>query len=911
MSKSLESALIIDLTPSLEWGAALPVVNLSAGTLTPVDENARLDITQYARRDREFQHRDMINAAAVAKVAVHAQTVWNGVVDYLRMQGNAGVMDSTGTNVQLPLDTSELVVPITGNGTVSYVLNSSVPYDAVRITDKDLYARDTLLFETLARAASIFPYPPITQNDPSGTVVGSTSIWTTGDPAVKADDSIPNAAQALNTALFTGPDAKLTERDNQIAAYVARLAQALKNPFAFATRIYVAINGVDTRESETYVLTDNVYVQGQSYSTGDELTYAKSPTPSGTDTVSVGLGEATFSTTAYLAGDSSDIGRTITLASGEVFVITAPVSTTVCHATPDVSVAGSLFTISNPKKWYRANYTTSDVPGGVAWAVITTPSRRQFLAEPCLSNRNRIVYSVPSSTLQWFRESLDTVHVPQIVGLLVPGILPGQSIETIPVVPESKDSQFYRQKAGRVVLDTGIWSAGTSIYPTAGPQTDGGIDSIFQGVKSLTLPVPMATTGTYFGVFDSGTYALSALVRPSAALVLPGNNLFNSTEALVTLTPDGGVTCPSIGTSLKYSIALPAGAWKMFITFSNDASAASETYGFGVSASIGGQSILSDTLPLYYTDQYGSPLPKGTVITSTGISISSTGQSSTLILSWTSGVGLFHVEQLKFVTEDSDTSHYVMEATWQGQTSKLDVIGQRDMPDVMRFTFYNPVTVTNAHIGLTWKARSGSDWNSTRTYYPGDQVVFNLTYYKALDVIEAGVMPGATPNWVEVGYEPQLPLVVESLHLQKWQTTTPTPMTPGFSGFKQDMLERANRADQDAYRAAVASSGTVYPEFTVDGRWEVFSTEEWMSFQEVYNTRLRDQGTGAYRLSQPGDVGQPALVPAGLEYDVANGTVTSHYPAYAAYPTIQALQPWMIEKGVYVAQSEFWSPSTM
>lgn len=193
-------------------------------------------------------------------------------------------------------------------------------------------------------------------------------------------------------------------------------------------------------------------------------------------------------------------------------------------------------------------------------------------------------------------------------------------------------------------------------------------------------------------------------------------------------------------------------------------------------------------------------------------------------------------------------------------------------------------------------------------------------------------------------------------------------MTSGNLGFRQDMVERSLRCDQDAYRASISSVGSNFPEFRVANAtgysWERESTEAWMGFQESYNPRLREfqavsgailegryyevRGTtgsliynsvvyapnqrfygvagvttftpggdctlwqvGAYRVSLPGDVGQPAYVPDGLEFVLSAGTVAGWYASYASYPTIQTLQPWMVEKGIYVAQPEFWSPPTM
>src|SRR5208337_2097948 len=145
-----------------------------------------------------------------------------------------------------------------------------------------------------------------------------------------------NAAEPMNQATFKNPDLYLASRDNQVAAYVSRVAKALQNPFDYAARIYVQIvatNGGDSEESETYVLTNNLFVAGNTYAASEQVLY---------------LGT-----------------------------------------------------------WYQALVTTTDVPPSANWTTLSGPTLRQFLADPSLDSRNRIVYDTVGKTLQWFRETLD------------------------------------------------------------------------------------------------------------------------------------------------------------------------------------------------------------------------------------------------------------------------------------------------------------------------------------------------------------------------------------------------------------------------------------------------------------------------------------------------------------------------
>lgn len=904
MPDSLESALIVQLAGTLKWSAALPPVDEFTGTLTAINPGKSLDITQYARRDRELQHRDMVAAAAVAKVAIHSRTVWNGTVVQPVLQGVTAVTDQSGTNVFMPLDPAQVGATLPNDSTaVQYVLNADVPYAAVQITDVNLYNRDLLLYETLARAAAIFSDgAPINEIDPSGTYIGSTSVWATAQGTNRP--KVPNSAEALSQATLKDPDLYLAERDNQVAGYVARVVQALKNPFAYASRIYVQVNSDtngDTRESDTYVLTNNVFIQGNVYAAGDQVLYQ-------------GV-------------------------------------------------------------WYEAINTTSDIPPSSNWSSIGGPTKLQFLADPSLDSRNRIIYDKQAKTLQWFRETLDTIHVPQIAGFLIPGILPGQSLQTVPAVPEQKDAQFYRQKAARLSIAEGTYSNQQVFSPTGNRDSsstttfvNGGISTLAPNGKDVTLTMPDTfSLNLERLICNSGTYTLNCLVRPSPSIEIAGGDNDQGS-----LNPDnGGTDYGTIGSVRNWEIPLPAGGWKMFIDFANIS--ATPTTAFGIKASQGNISILANTLPLYYTDSNGNALAENTVIESPGIDIQSTGQVYNFSIQWTAGSGQLHVRKLRFVQVNGpDTSHYIMQAAWIGAAgthidaiSSLDVIGQANQPDVMPFTFNLVAQDLAPVIQITWLPKAASAWQA-KSYNPGDQVIYNLIYWQASIITASTDIPGQSSAWFQLGSEPQIPLVFEQIQLMKLIATPTTPAATGFQGFRQDMLERALRTDEDTYTLALSKTGTNLPEFRdSNNSWTISSTGSWMSFMETYAPRLRSSaqvfsgaiifgrqyqvatpngglvfyangtfangqkfyglnGTtsfnqignpivtqvGAYRLSRPGDVGKTGLIPAGIEYIRISGTGTVHgwYPSYASYPTHQAIQPWMIEQGFFAADNDFDSP---
>jgi hypothetical protein len=258
MSGQLESALILSLVDTIKWESALGPKD-ATGDLTTVDPAAPLDVTKYARRDRELAYRDLINAAAILKVSLETETVFNSTPIRPKVQGLA----------------TEIMPPTPGdlgrvNSQVVHVKNASLPIDALA-TDKDLAGRDALLYEVLARACQVFSVPPLTPNDPTGASIPGVTAWSQAEAAAGQSDI--NPALPVATPTFKNPDQNLTDRDNQIAAYVSRLCQILKNPFSFADRLYVKIENVNERELEVYSLIRVYFEPGQAYLVDDEVFY--------------------------------------------------------------------------------------------------------------------------------------------------------------------------------------------------------------------------------------------------------------------------------------------------------------------------------------------------------------------------------------------------------------------------------------------------------------------------------------------------------------------------------------------------------------------------------------------------------------------------------------------------------------
>lgn len=862
MPDQLESALVIVLRNKIPWESALEIS--SAGTLTSIDP-ATFSHVDYQARDRQLAFRDLTTAAAVIEASVEVSNVWGFTAPRPRLEGPA-----RKELVNAPIEQS-----FSGtHGSVRHVGQTSIPWDAARYADKDLYGRDAIIYETLAKAVTaVFATdPPVNTIDMAGTVP-QTSIWSTAEGlGVQADI---NSALALNRDLFKLPDQNLADRDNQLAAYVSQMCQALKNPFRFATRIYVETTGADEREPEVYVLARNYFVSGTQYSIGDEVFYQD--------------------------------------------------------------------------RWYRATAVTTDTPSSSAnWTEIDEQTERTWLAEPSLSNRNRIVYDINSQTLQWFRETLNSVHVPQIFALSIPGIDPGQVLTTLPRVPDPRDAQYWRTKAAHIIPAGPMYTEELSLDFTASDQVSGG----YTQIPAASLTVPDALEIRLNGSIPAGLHRVSCLVVTDPVVEIGGaQNITGTTGTLggatfetnvstvqsgVQYLVEGGSVIYAGGTyaagqtfyglsgtasfsaiglptvrqyEVAWRIALPPGAWSVALDYTN---ITGSTSGFGINAQYARTGnapidVISEATPLSFSGNNGniqiSPLATFDVLDEGEFSFP---------VRWKTGAGQLHVRQLTFSNATQETGRFAMSGTFGEDVSALDVTGQRYMPEVMAFDF-----------------QTGSVFDP----------IFRL-------------------DWTG---DAELPLQVKQVHVQLVGTNSATPSIVGFEGWRQEALERAGVSVQSSFHEAVKAYGTNIPVFLDTGSvWSVASSENWMSFIEVTHPRLREQtvvdssairtgrqyevtvgpvvydsGTfttgekfygvdnvttytsgsvkqvGAFVQAGADHLGRPALIPDGIFFDALTGTVSTSAGPAESVPQLASCLPWMIEVGLYVAQPDFWLPDQL
>ncbi len=813
----LESALVITLRDKIPWESAVEIA--SGGTLTPVDPAVQFNALDYQARDRQLAFRDLTTAAAVIEASIRVSDVWGYRAPRPQMEGPA--------RKELANNPAEQSFSGT-HGTVRHVGNTSIPWDACRYADKDLYGRDAIIYQTLARAIqdTFVQEPPVIAIDLAGTIP-QTSVWSISEGRpVRADI---NTALPLNRDLFKLPDQNLADRDNQLAGYVARVCQALKNPFEFANRIYVETAGADPREPEVYAL-------------------------------------------------ASDDGV-----------------------------------------------------------------NRVWVGDPALPDRNRITYNVAARTLQWTRENLNSVHVPQICALSIPGIDPGQTLDTLPRVPDPKDAQYWRTKAEHIVPPGPAYTDELNLDFTATDQFTGGctqatcasltvpgalqarlpgdvVGGLHQ-VACLVLPDPLVeimgaqnvvgTSGTLGGAtFETGVSLVQAgveyLVEGGSGIIYAGGtvqpgDIFHGQSGTTSFSSIDGATVRQAGVSWR--LALPPGAWSVTLDYTN---LSGSTTGFAVNAEYSRSSsmpipVISEATPLPFTGANGDIVRSAPAT----FDVVDSGEF-TFPVRWTGGDGQLHIRQLNFFSADHETGRYAMSGTFGAGVGYLDVTGQHYMPEVMLFD-----------------CQSGSQSN-----------------------------PAFLLNWTA---DASLPLRLLQVHVQLAGTNSPTPSVTGFEGWRQEATERAVSAVQTSFAMAVEAYGTNIPTFTVDGAWTPASTESWVSFIETAHPRLRElavvdqiitgrqyqvtgapvvysSGTyalnekfyglddvtvfsgavkqvGAFQKAKAGHLGRPALVPDGVYFDAASGTVgTTRGPAQSV-PQMASCLPWMIDLGFLVVQNEFVLPA--
>jgi hypothetical protein len=395
-------------------------------------------------------------------------------------------------------------------------------------------------------------------------------------------------------------------------------------------------------------------------------------------------------------------------------------------------------------------------------------------------------------------------------------------------------------------------------------------------------------------IYNSGTYY--------------SGNVFDGVDGVTTYTQVGA---PSTVRqyAMAWKLALPPGAWKLRIDYTN---VSGSTTGFGVGANYveGGNTVqvIKDTTALPFTEA------NGVVVSSAeGAFDVLNGNEFSMPIYWSYGDGQLHIRKLTFTNTDLTDCRIAMSGTIGIGEAQVNVVGTRYQPEVLLFTLQNDAQT------------------------PQTVVTFRM---------------GGT-----IGVDPLLPIQIKQVAVQNVGDYNATLDADGFQGWRQECVDRAERAIATTYNTTVREYGTAFfPTFYSSGTaWSAYNTEVWMAVAQAKHPRLREltaipttgiapgrqyevttgpvtyassvyvagetfygvegettyaggsvDQIGAFRKSNPGHIGKPCLVPYGLSF---NGSVASlTVNGTSAVPSVVAAQPWMIDLGFYTAQEDFWMP---
>ena len=835
MPGQIESALLIELDRSIRWEASLNTNGGVSGKLTVVDPNASFDATKFNRRDRELAYRDMINANAVVKVGLEIASIFGGAVDIPRVEGS--------TDTTLPYAASDLGQT---NSQVVHIKHAHVPANALAV-DMDLAGRDALLYDTLAKACQTFENPPLTPLVPP---VAEVTAWSKGEAQTDRQDIA--TALPLNRDLFGDADKHLTSRDNQVAAYASRLCQVLKNPFAYATRLYVEIGGVDEREVEVYNLIKPPYVLGSRYNAGDEVWYH-------------GQWWQASSETADVPAVTSLYWTAVNESSSRIWTAepSLPDRNRIVYNVADKTL-----------KWYRENNDVSSVPQLFALSVpgifeyqtvntlLGIPEHRdsQFWRKKAA----RIVFA--GTQLQ------DMAFVINTTGGSNCLVADDAAVLTIP-----------QNTSARWFLDAAL-EAGRR-YQVSALVVAQPVLKVY-GEQSVTSNITIADRGiTFNGVHLATTLTPGAAVLFNLALPAGVWECTMDYTNLSGVTSGFGIEVTTQDTSQTYSNTVLSDASPLQFKDENDIPLQNgklvTTAPFNISSS-------GANLSLSITWSYGPGLFHLRSITLNQLSPTNTRYSmeGKLMSGLTSVSGAnpstldvsaspihYGVMPFEFIT----TAPSAADNTWFDMTWKPS--GETDLTPLMvrsvslhEFVTNNPTPDAGGFEGYRQECLDRAEYNAQQSW---NRMINGYGGVVPISIYNGTWSRDTTDEWISLTeiYEPRLREVED--------------------------IQSGGVADKFQYE--ITGSYVVYNDtqlFTGDTFYGTFAQSDY--------TGAGVKQLGAFKRSQPGHLGKLGLMPYGVVYNYQVGTVAAPSDMKAAMPLLVTLQPWMIEAGAYSSQSDFW-----
>jgi len=832
--------LLVTLREGIAWESSLaPVTSAGtySGTLTAPDtEHQFFSAPDYQRRDRELAWLDTRNAAAVVEVSVEVNDVWNAAALRPVMQGpQVGHIDLSAQDVSAGGMLSRVV----------HVRNASLPIEALDV-DRDLAGRDVLIYETLARAVQLFTAPPLTT---SGAPASQVTAWSYAEGTAAQSDI--NTALPLDRDLFKTPDMNLADRDNQMAGYAAQLCQVLKNPFAFADRLYVAVYGVDSREVEVYTLVAPRFEPGLTYLEGDEVVY-----------------QGVIYRVKPGVGSTSDVPWT----SPWAWEVVANPRKRVWTCEPALPGRNRFVydTENQTIQWFRDIATVQHVPQLVALSVPGIFSGQTLQVVPKVPERkdgqfwrNKAAHVIPEGTALVDLYSLPTVAAAVQRGFLI------QSDAASLTVP-SQGSVYFPDPltlAHPQTVPAGSYRVSALVEPNstvelAGGENDQGVTGILGGATlsgfgqlsySIGLPPTRWTVEidyTNLSGSASGFRLVAALagatvfndIAPFYFNDVNGNPLPNGTivtSAAFPILPSGGAQ--------SFSLTWTGGTGQLHIRAIRFKSSAFAQGHYRISGTMAGQ--------ISTVDVVGSDRVPGVMGWEFNLPVASPND---LVLNYEADPQLpIRFLRMDLAREEANAAtpnsqgfeNYRQDCLQRAVRSAKQSFDEAYYSGTAAGTFLSPQNVSTAYSSGT-TALSYGTWDSDATD-------------RWMSLIEA-----AEPRLRQIDDIPSDAIV------------------PG--------------------RQYYVASGTATYEGSNYVPGQYFSGNQDTTYSWAVAGQVNQ--VGAWQKAKATHNGRPGLVPVGVYFDYSTGTLATAYTPDQTTPELATIQPWMIEAGFYAAQPEFWLP---
>lgn len=487
-------------------------------------------------------------------------------------------------------------------------------------------------------------------------------------------------------------------------------------------------------------------------------------------------------------------------------------------------------------------------------------TQKVFQAEPALEGRMRIVYDKRLRTVQWVNEDALDLHIPQsqpyVIGSVkVTGIDTGQEISFVPSVPANRDMAFWKQKAEKMYFSN---KRPINIFSTLEPAsylTSGGVASGDAVAISSPETVRLNCTGT----LRQGVNSVAVLFAVDPNLLIKGGQNVEG-EAV---TSDGGSNMPTSGGTLSYSFSLPAGTWNAKVRYKN--AAGTQPDDFKVDILVTGMANRSVSW------RYGIDNVAVGAIKTVNVPITTTSASQIITFSWTpTSDEVLRIIDIDFISTFTSDLEMEIETTLRSASGIIDnpksavISAKRYRKDVLVFNFSNTVEET--------------------------------------PIVD-----------IELKTDIEALFTIYGIQVYHWSFVSQVENAVGFEPVKSQYLKRGFASVLNGYASFVAedAGATTFHVVESDGSysWTATSTYRWMQSLKVYEERL----FSACRISRPGDIGRPAILPEGLEPILeATGTLEPRdtranfaVPTHGR-PVLRPLQAWMIPLGIYVVDEAFW-----